>query len=315
MIHTGEFFIILNINDEEDKKTIEMLNKIKVYSKGAFRIVCRKTKIGKYEVSRLHVYVDFIELLGKTDIVEGDVVDIIFRIRQAVECLICNNEFDLILSRLDYRYDVLIPDRNERELIIKLLKKSMASVNYMKKVRKYRDTVRYFSKSRSDNIYDKEIERLAKKKKIKPYEKDILRFEAQVKNEHIKYKNKKFKIDRSFEEYFTMKLYKFYMEKMLISVVGKGDFYSLREAEKIIAKSNIKDKEKNELREFLVYTSRKRNLSKTKKKYGRYKFSKNTNILRELGINSIIIPEKWRVKKINNPLKELIKEFNYEDSY
>lgn len=27
MIHTGEFFIILNINDEEDKKTIEKLIK------------------------------------------------------------------------------------------------------------------------------------------------------------------------------------------------------------------------------------------------------------------------------------------------
>lgn len=314
MIHTGEFFIMLNIDNEEDKRTIEILDKIKVYNKDAFRIVCRKTKIGRIgEIVRLHIYVDFIELLGKADIVESDGDEIMFKVRQNLEVLIGNNEFELILSRLDYRYDVLIPDKKERELILKLLKKSMTHMNYMKKVSKYRETIRYFSKSRSDNIYDKEIERLAKKKKIKPYEKGILRFEAQVKNEHIKYKNKKLKIGRSFQMYFTMEMYKFYMRKMIINVVGDGDFYSLREAEKIIAKSKINDKDKNDLREFLVYTSCKRSLSKTKERYGRYKFTKYINILSELGINPIIIPEKWRIKRLDNPLQQLISEVNNKE--
>lgn len=310
MVHTGEFFVVLDNENEEDIKIMEMFHEIKVYTKDAFRIVCRETKIGMYDIVRLHIYVDFIELLKKADIVEGDIDNIIFNVRNTVEEIVGNNEFELVLSRLDYRYDVVIEDKNERKLIIKLLQKSKESVNYMKKSNIYKENVRYCSKSRCDNIYDKEIERLCNNKKIKHYEKDVLRFEAQVKNEHIKYKNKKFKIERTIEEYFTFEMFKAYMEKMIISLVGKGDFYCLREAEKIIKESNLRHKDKAEIREFLVYTSKKRDLSKTKKMYGRYRFDKYTGLLAALSINSIIIPEKWRVKVINNPLKELINELN-----
>ena len=308
MIHTGEFFVMMDSENEEDIKTIEMFKQIKVYASHAFRIVCRKTRISKYDMVRLHIYVDFIELLNKVDIVEEDVDEIISKVRYEVGSIICNNDFELILSRLDYRFDSLIEDKNERQQILKLLKKSMASINYMKKINKYKNSIRFFSRSRSDNIYDKEVERLCKNKKIKQYEKNVLRFEAQVKNEHIKYQSKKLNISRSIEEYFTYQMYKKYMKKMIISVVGKGNFYSLREAEKIIKSSDLRNKDKIGLREFLLCTSQNRNLSKTKEVYGKYKFNKYISILELLEINPIIIPEKWRVKKIINPLTELIDE-------
>lgn len=314
MVHTGEFFIMINNQKEEHIQTKEMFKNIKVYKKHEFRIVWRSTKIGNYNIDRLHVYVDFIELLGKTDIAENDMEYIIFRIRSAIEEIIDTDDFEIILSRLDYRYDVSIPEKQNREMIIKLISKCPVRANYMRKINKYKNSIRYFSKSRSDNIYDKEIERLAKGKPIKDYEKDILRFEAQIKNEHIKYNNRKYDINRDFESYFTYAMYKKYMQKMIIDVVGYGDFYSLREAEKLIKKANISDKYKSELREFLVYTSYKRGLSKTKEKYSRHKFNKYISILEELDINPIIIPEKWRVKFIENPLKGLINEFLvYED--
>lgn len=306
MIHTGEFFVKLD-SEEDDIRIKERFNSIKVYSeKDIFRVVYRNT----YNIGRLHIFVDFIELLGKPDIVESDIDDIIYKLENTVEGIIGNNKFELVLSRLDYRYDVVIKDKNERAMIIKLLKKAQSKCNYMKSINKYTDTIRYYSKSRSDNMYDKEIERLAKGKEIKPYEIDVLRFEAQIKNEHIKYKKRKSNLERCMESYFTYDMYKLYMEKMIIGVVGTGDFYSLREAEKIINQAKIKENYKKELRDFLVYTSSKRGLSKTRKKYSRHKFEKFISILEELGVNPIIIPEKWKVKFIENPLKGLVNEFS-----
>ena len=272
MVHSAEFFVILN--EYEDEEVIKLVEDKEVYRKESMTIVVRKTKIGNRKITRLHLFVDFILLLQKSDINLDDIAEIM-------------NRLDIeVMSLLNREY--------------KFLKLSLLISEW----------VRYFSKSRCNNIYDKEIERLAKGKKVKKYEKGIIRFEAQVKNEHLKYRNKKQSIDRSFEKYFTYEMYKYYMENMIIKVVGKGDFYCLREAEKIIEIADIKDKYKKELREFLIYTSMKRCLSKTKDKYGRYKFVKYTDILSDLGINPIIIPERWRVKKIENPLRELINIVN-----
>ena len=313
MIHTGEFFVILD--SENDASVIEEMNEKKVYTCNGCRIVCRKTKVNKYVLIRLHLVVDFIELLGRVDITPNDVDEIACKIRRVVESLVNNDDFDLVLSRLDYRYDIVIRDKDERAMILKLLKKSCEKVNYMKKINKYENTVRFFSKSRSNNFYDKEVERMDKNKDIKPYEKDVLRFEAQIKNEHTRYKKRSAGVERSIELYLTYPMYKQYMTKMVIGVIGRGDFYSLKAATDIINKQEISDTVKKELREFMVYTSMKRDLAKTKEKYGRYKYNKYISILDGLNINPIIIPEKWRRSFISNPLKRLIEEFENEERY
>ena len=313
MIHTGEFFVILD--GENDASAIEEMNEKKVYTCTGCKIVCRKTRIKKYVSTRLHLVVDFIELLGKADITPSDVDEITYRIRKIVEGIVDNDDFELVLSRLDYRFDSVIKDKDERAMLLKLLKKSSKKVNYMKKINKYENTVRFFSKSRSNNFYDKERERMDKNKDIKPYEKDVLRFEAQIKNEHTRYKKRSAGVERSIELYLTYPMYKQYMTKMVIGVIGRGDFYSLKAATDIINKQDISDTVKKELREFMVYTSMKRDLAKTKEKYGRYKYNKYISILDGLNINSIIIPEKWRRSFISNPLKRLIEEFENEERY
>ena len=312
MIHTGEFFVMLD--NETNKNVIEMMTEIEVYETNEARVVCRNTTINSFKIVRLHIYVDFIKLLGRPNIMPEDTDEILYRVRSIVEDIIDTTDFELILSRLDFRYDVVIKDKKVRELIIMLLKKSPKKVSYMRKIVKYKNTIRFFSKSRRNNFYDKEIERLAKGKDIEWFEKDILRFEAQIKNEHLRYKNKRYEIKRSLDEYLTFNMYKEYMTKMVIGVVGKGDFYSLKEAEKVIKLSNIKDKKKKQLREFLVYISSHGGLSGAKEFYGKYRFNNNLYILEGLGINPIIIPEKNGVRKtgiefIENPLKKLIEEF------
>ncbi|SFU82354.1 hypothetical protein SAMN04487886_11924 [Clostridium sp. DSM 8431] len=313
MIHTGEFFVILDV--EHDAAVIEEMNERKVYTCTGCRIVCRKTRVGKCILTRLHLVVDFIELLGKADITPSDVDDINYRIRRIVEDIVDNDNFELVLSRLDYRFDVVIKDKEERAMILKLLKKSCEKHNYMRKINKYRNTVRFFSKSRSNNFYDKEVERMDKNKEIKPYEKDVMRFEAQIKNEHTRYKKRSAEVERDIESYLTYTMYKNYMTKMVIGVTGRGDFYSLKGAIDIINKHNVSDVVKEELREFLVYTSLKRDLGKTKEKYDRYKYNKYIAILNDLNVNPIIIPEKWRKSFIANPLNKLINEFESEERY
>lgn len=312
MIHTGEFFVMLD--KDNDKKVIEIMREIKVYETKEARIVCRNTTINKYKIIRLHIYVDFIELLGRPNIVPEDTDEILYGVRSIVQDLLDTNDFELVLSRIDFRYDVVIKNKVVRELILLLFKKLPNRASYMRKVDKYKGSIRFWGKSRCDNIYDKEKERLAKGKEIKWYEKDILRFEAQIKNEHLRYKNRRYEINRSLAEYLTYEMYKSYMTKMVIGVIGKGNFYSLKEAEKIINSSNIKDNKKKQLREFLVYTSKNGGLSAAKKFFGRYRFNNNLDILDELGINAITIPEKNGVRKtgikfIENPLKNLIEEF------
>lgn len=172
MIHTGEFFVILD--GKYDEHAIKEMNEKKVYSCKGCKIVCRKTVVNKYVITRLHLVVDFIELLGRADITPDDANEITYKIRSIVESIVDNDDFEMVLSRIDYRYDVVIRNRDEKEMILKLLRKSSNKVNYMRKINTYKNTVRFFSKSRSNNFYDKEVERMDKNKEIKPYEKDVI---------------------------------------------------------------------------------------------------------------------------------------------
>ena len=311
MVHTGEFFVDLNIEEDmEFIKVLEELKTIKDEEKGIIMMLKKVPMKFGYR-TRLYIFVDFIKLLGRANIVPSDIDKISEKINVLVRAIL-NRNFELILNRIDYRFDAVVVSKKARKIILeKLLSKYEDKVSYMRKIDKYKSTVRYFSKSKSDNIYDKELERIAKGEPIKEYEKGVIRFEAQVKCGHLKYKSKveNNPVERELKEYLTWEKYKEYMNKMIIKVVGKGDFYNLYHATKIINKSTLIEKYKLELVEFLKFTSQKRSLSKTYEKYGRYKYNKYIQILEDLNINPIVIPEKEKVTYIPNPLRGLINSF------
>ena len=307
MVHTGEFFVKLDIN--LDMELIKILEEIKVIKDKGIIIMLKKIPLKFGNEYRLYLFVDFIELLERAEIKADDIDEILEKINILVRAIL-KRCFDLELNRIDYRYDVEIVSENARKLLLKLLNKGLDRSNYMKKIDKYEGTVRYYAKSKSNNIYDKENERNHKGEEIKDYERNIMRFEAQVKKSHLRYKKYKSNISLELEEYFTFQKYKEYMEKMIIKTIFKGDFYNLYHAKKIINKSSIRNKYKDEVIEFLNNTSKKRSLSKTKEQYGRYKYDKYIGILEELKINPIIIPEKERVTYLSNPLRELINIFD-----
>lgn len=313
MVHTGEFFVDLNIEEDmEFIKVLEELNLIR-HEEGAIIMMLKKVPMKFGYRTRLYIFVDFIKLLHRANINPNDIYEILEKINIVVKAIL-NRNFQLILNRIDYRYDVVIVSEEARKIILKkLLSKCQDKASYMTKVERYKTNIKYFAKSKSNNIYDKELERRNKGEKIEDYEEDIIRFEAQVKCGHLRYKSKikNNPVARELEEYFTFEKYREYMEKMIIKIVGKGDFYNLYHAIKIINKSTLIEKDKLGLIEFLKFTSKKRSLSKSLEKYGRYKYNKYIKILEDLNINPIVIPEKERVTHIPNPLRELINAFDY----
>lgn len=311
MVHTGEFFVDLNI--EDDMELIKVLEELKVIKDEEKGIIMMPKKVPMkfgYRTS-LYIFVDFIKLLGRANIVQNDIEEILEKINIVVKTIL-NRNFELILNRIDYRYDVAIVSEKARKIILeKLLSKCKEKASYMRKLERYKSNVKYFAKSNSNIIYDKEFVRIIKGEEIQEYEKDIIRFEAQVKCGHLRYKSKieNNPVERELREYLTWEKYKEYMDKMIIKIVGKGDFYNLYHATKIINKSTLPDKNKLELVEFLKFTSQKRSLSKTYEKYGRYKYNKYIKILEDLNINPIVIPEKEKITYIPNPLRGLIDSF------
>ena len=202
--------------------------------------------------------------------------------------------------RVDYRFDKYISSKGERLILIHLYKKMINKHGFKlkKSQNKYKTSIRYDSKSMQIIIYDKEEERKDKNKKCEDYEKCVLRFEVKLLNKHLNYNKRKYNIEKDLKFYFSESLQRKYMLSNIQKIVYKGDYYNIREADKIINKSNMKERDKKFIREFLIDVSengitgaKEIHIERDKKKYTPYKFKKAVSILEELNINPILIPK------------------------
>ncbi|MFD1779892.1 hypothetical protein ACFSFW_14605 [Fredinandcohnia salidurans] len=108
------------------------------------------------------------------------------------------------------------------------------------------------------NIYDKEEERIAKGEEIQPYEENVVRYELRLKNSHLngmKRKDKGKSRPKELRSYFSYQLWNEYMEKHVLPIVHRGDYYKIAKAEKNIENSHFSKKKKDDLRAFLVQIS------------------------------------------------------------
>ena len=134
MVHTGEFFVDLNI--EDDMELIKVLEELKVIKDEEKGIIMMPKKVPMkfgYRTS-LYIFVDFIKLLGRANIVQNDIEEILEKINIVVKTIL-NRNFELILNRIDYRYDVAIVSEKARKIILeKLLSKCKEKASYMRKL-------------------------------------------------------------------------------------------------------------------------------------------------------------------------------------
>ncbi|MGM8215814.1 phage/plasmid replication domain-containing protein [Bacillaceae bacterium W0354] len=261
-------------------------------------------------VWNLHVKIDILKLLGRSNITEKDYNLVEADIRRFLIYQFGHStHFDNhTLTRIDYRYDVEIPEEKHRELIFHLFEKYTNKYFYKQKIKwgkdstgkplKYETSQYHKNKSVEFIIYDKEEERNAKIKngediKVEHYEKNVIRYELRLKNRHLnamkradkgKGRPKKLKV------YFNDQLYKQYMSKHILPIARRGDFYKINKAEKIIENSHFTKNKKQKLRTFLVNIS-KNGIDAPKKYLSPPTYRQYLKDIESLGVNPILIPK------------------------
>lgn len=127
MIHTAKFYLQLNnedINFLENKywETISLIScRIdNVYKENGITTIFTKLYNNWY----MYLIIDFIKLIGKADINEEDYSEVQDKINQYLYDIFEDNRRELILIRLDYRLDVKVEAKADRETIMYLYNKT-----------------------------------------------------------------------------------------------------------------------------------------------------------------------------------------------
>lgn len=256
---------------------------------------------------KLYMFIDAILLLGKSDLTEDDYPLIEQEIKNILWILFRHfSHFKHhILQRIDYRYDVIVKEKHHRELLLHLYQKLTKSHRYQKKYigkldaegvfQKYETTVYHSSKSVQAVVYSKEEERMFKKEEIQVYEKNVLRFEVRILQDHINYMARKDKGNsrpKKLKEYMKEEIYRDYFRKYMSPIYHAGDFYKLEEARKRIRKSPLTDSNKNKLIGFLKQVS-SHSIDTPLKSMTDSTFRNRLKKLSQLGINPIPIPKNY----------------------
>jgi hypothetical protein len=270
---------------------------------------CTTTINHRHGVWGVYIVADIIKILNTPTISEKDYKYVEEYLNSFMNELGLQYE-DLTLLRIDYRLDVLIEDKNEREALFKIYKKAIEKYGFRKKYSIYDTTVYFNTKSTQIVVYDKSEER--NRKNIKPdiYEEDRLRFEFRVQNRHLNYKKRKNSISKSLKNYFKEEFYIEYMSSNFSALLYKGDYYKIFRADTIIKNSSLSKDDKDNIRKFLIDISEHgiTGVMQMKDKngkliYSKYKFYKLKNLLEELQINLILIPKNLKCPSfIENPI-------------
>lgn len=339
MIHTLEFYI--NISKKEKQMMEELHHKeikkvVRELENGYKHF---KLRIGKPFWNKSHniyLQMDVIELLERECgiITEEDYELVQVYIRELEQALFGTLQLQFILNRIDYRLDLKVQNPEHRANLFKLwgkladkyghLNKRTKKKEFIKKEDKevyvkskqFKTTIYIASKALVVCLYDKGSEREAKHEPIKPYEKDVLRFEVRLMARHLAYKARSKKIERSLEAYFSQDTYNFYMKKYVLDIFGTGHFYTINKAREALLRTTLSTKCQQDLIDFLKDISRKGvegvigYRGDKKKGRSRYHMKKYKAILDELGINMITAPARMRVRGdiLINPLHQVYVE-------
>lgn len=148
--------------------------------------------------------------------------------------------------------------------------------------------------NRFETIKEKETKQ---KKKFLDYSDTdgILRFETQVRDSN------NMMLDILDQEIIKDRVLNFYN-----IIVGKGDYYTLKSAYRILDEKVKNFKKRNELRKILLLSSKYQSINKVKHHYttvynkNNEQFSKRINQIRALDINPVVLPQDWeRIQMIN----------------
>ena len=212
---------------------------------------------------------------------------------------------DMTVSRVDYCYNCRIKDAKVRQILFNLVQKCPTKAIYTMRGVKYETSIYSRSKSKVVNVYDKTAEREAKYRSTgsrmdlpQSYEQDIVRMELQVKTEHLKYMARR-GFARTVPNWINADTEARYLEK-LYGMFPRGDFYTLEQAEALISSSKHSKTTKNHLIKFLrIIAKEDMDTAKSQLSYNTYQ--RYLNLLSDLGVNPITIPDNCGIQSIKSP--------------
>lgn len=139
---------------------------------------------------------------------------------------------------------------------------------------------------------------------------DIIRFEVQCKYHKTFTLNQKAESlgDHETNKHKTLLHHNFYNKEIHYywnKVIGKGDWYSMQEATRIIHSKHFNSQHENRLIEALRFVSRHRSIATAKSLLNGYEleaFKRTLNELSSININPVTIPTRWNICHIPNLL-------------
>lgn len=246
-----------------------------------------------------------------------------------------HNFNDYKITRIDYCVNICLDDFSPRcnsEQIMNLIKRSDIPPHYEEWM-EYDDTAHrtkskpesFYLKSKSVNInyYSKYLQLLNKSRQneekgfdpinpeILEASRNIYRFEVQCKYHKIYSLSQEAEKagDHSFNKYKSLlspvtciEIVSDYYKK----TIGKGDWYSLPEAVRLIKSQNFNCPREQKLINALKYVSQCRSLAKAQKTYPQDQLTAFKQTLKELSdfnINPVTIPREWNIKHMPNLLR------------
>ena len=244
------------------------------------------------------------------------------------------------IKRVDYCINICLDDFNptyDPEQIMNLIKRSDIPPHYKEwmeydktshRMKSKPESFYLCSKSVNINCYSKYLQLLNRSKENvdKGYDPipqeiidashDIIRFEVQCKYFKTYALNKKAgnsgnecpnKYKSLLNPLTCVGIVSSYYEK----VIGKGDWYSLPEAVRIIQSKNFNSQREQRYIDALKYVNQCRSLAKAKASYQGNEliaFKQTLKELADLNINPVTIPREWNIKHIPNFLKAYFNE-------
>lgn len=206
---------------------------------------------------------------------------------------------DYTLSRIDYKIDILTPDK---QTYIDLFKKSYEEYKHLKQNDKYDTSIYYNGKTATLNLYDKQEERESKIQIVDEKYLNMLRVEVQFKRNFFRYMKREYGIVDELQNYFTELDRDFYLNKYLKPIIFTGDYYSIYHARKRLNDYYPNKKIMvNKLEELLKLISKNGVSGASEKyKYSHSTFNQHLKLLMEAGVNPILIPKNRSITHLPN---------------
>lgn len=317
MIHTAHLIIYLR----------EYHVALKEYLHGEFRtfnkimeenhmpgIKARQYYAKENNMPRCSIIIDITKILHTGVIVENDYYRIKTYIKRALG--IVYGDEDLYdnhnLVRIDYRYDIKVPDAAKRMLYLYLYNKTRGKFRRLKKegIENYRTSIYHQCKSIETILYSKNEECAAKNRIPETWEKDVMRFEVRLMNPHIYNQTKQNGEAKCLFNFFKQHKFEKYMQDYLLKIYPTGDFYSFNTSVTLINKIERSLTLKTRLKEFLRNVSNG-TLDTPKKTIYSKAISEDTwlerlKLFNELDINPITIPVSQKTEHLPNLLNFLL---------